>query len=236
MSADTPLPPGPPSPRYEPTARTRLRRRPQRGHFERDTVHAILDEGLVCHVGFADAGHPVVIPMAYARVGEVLYLHGAPKNRMLGLLESGAPACVTVTLVDGVVLARSAFHQSMNYRAVMLFGVARAVTDPAEADAALRAVVEHVIPGRLGDVRPPSPAEVAGTLVLRFPIEEASAKIRGGGPLDDEADYAIETWAGVVPLRLVAGAPEPDARLAPGAKLPAYAERYERPRVKGDAP
>ncbi len=219
---------------YEPTARTRLRRRPQRGHFERATIHAILDEGLVCHVGFADAGHPVVIPMTYARVGDALYLHGAPRNRMLGLLESGVPACVTVTLLDGLVLARSAFHQSMNYRAVMLFGTAEAVTDPSESEAALCAVVEHVIPGRLVDVRPPSPEEVAGTLVLRFPIEEASAKIRSGGPLDDEVDYAIETWAGVVPLRLVAGAPEPDARLAPGAKLPAYAERYERTRPEGD--
>ena len=223
------------SPRYEPTSRTRLRRRPQRGHFERATIHAILDEALVCHVGFADAGHPVVIPMTYARVGDALYLHGAPRNRMLGLLESGVPVCVTVTLLDGLVLARSAFHQSMNYRAVMLFGRATAVTDPAESEAALRAVVEHVIPGRLADVRPPSREEVAGTLVLRFPIEEASAKIRGGGPLDDEADYALETWAGVVPLRLVAGTPEPDARLAPGAKVPAYAERYERPRSKGDA-
>jgi hypothetical protein len=219
---------------FEPTARTRLRRRPQRGRFERATVQAILDEALVCHVGFADDGHPVVIPMTFARAGDVLYLHGAPKNRMLGLLESGAPACVTVTLLDGVVLARSAFHQSMNYRAVMLFGTAVAVTDPAESDAALRAIVEHVIPGRLADVRPPSPEEVAGTLVLRFPIREASAKIRAGGPLDDEADYAIPTWAGVVPLRLVAGAPEPDARLAAGAKVPPYAERYERPPARGE--
>jgi hypothetical protein len=232
MSANPTIPEAPAS--YEPTPRTRLRRRPQRGRFERAVVHAILDEALVCHVGFADAGHPVVIPMTYARVGEALYLHGAPKNRMLGLLESGAPACVTVTLLDGVVLARSAFHQSMNYRAVMLFGTAVAVTDPDEADRALRAIVEHVIPGRLPDVRPPSREEVAGTLVLRFPIEEASAKIRSGGPLDDEADYALETWAGVVPLRLVAGAPEADERLAPGAKLPAYAERYERPRPGGE--
>ncbi|MGH7340167.1 MAG: pyridoxamine 5'-phosphate oxidase family protein, partial [Candidatus Rokuibacteriota bacterium] len=140
-----------------------------------------------------------------------------------------------VTLLDGVVLARSAFHQSMNYRAVMTFGTAVAVTDPAEAEAALRAVVEHVVPGRLRDVRPPSPQEVAGTLVLRFPIEEASAKIRSEGPLDDEADYATPTWAGVVPLRLTAGRPEPDTRLAPGAKLPDYAQRYERPRARGDA-
>jgi nitroimidazol reductase NimA-like FMN-containing flavoprotein (pyridoxamine 5'-phosphate oxidase superfamily) len=198
-------------------------------------VYAILDEALVCHVGFAEAGHPVVIPMTYARVGDALYLHGAPRNRMLGLLEAGAPACVTVTLLDGLVLARSAFHQSMNYRAVMLFGTAVAVSDPAEADRALCAIVEHVIPGRLPDVRPPSREEVAGTLVLRFPIEEASAKIRSGGPLDDEGDYALDAWAGVVPLRLAAGAPEPDERLSPGAKLPVYAERYERPRARGRA-
>src|SRR5262245_5953593 len=161
-----------------PTARTRVRRRAMRGVYELETIHAILDEGLVCHVGFALEGQPFVLPMAYARIADALYVHGAAANRMLGALRDGVPACVTVTLIDGLVLARSAFHPSMNYRSVVILGIAREVTDPEERLAALEAIVEHMMPGRWDAVRPPTAPELAATLVLRLPIEEASAKVR----------------------------------------------------------
>jgi hypothetical protein len=202
-----------------PTPRTTLRRLPQRGRFDRETVHAILDEALVCHVGFVADGQPFVIPTIHARVGDGLYVHGSAASRMLKTLQGGVPACVTATIVDGLVLARSAFHHSMNYRSVVVLGEAVAVGDEAEKWDALHAIVEHVAPGRWAEVRAPTAKEMAATLVLRLAIEEASAKVRTGPPLDDEEDYALECWAGVLPLRLVPGTPIPDPRLPAGRAL-----------------
>jgi nitroimidazol reductase NimA-like FMN-containing flavoprotein (pyridoxamine 5'-phosphate oxidase superfamily) len=193
-----------------PSERTRLRRRPDRGSYDRATIHAILDEGRVCHVGFVHDGQPFVVPTTYARVGDALYVHGAAASRMLRGLASGVPVCITVTLLDGLVLARSAFHHSMNYRSVVVLGVATEVTDPAERLGALEAIVEHVAPGRWAASRPPTAPELRATSVLRLPITEASAKIRTGGPIDDAADMGWPCWAGHVPLRLVALAPVPD--------------------------
>lgn len=210
------------------TARTTVKRLPQRAGYDRATVHAILDEGLVCHVGFAASGQPYVIPTAYGRVGETLYLHGSAASRMLKTLAAGVPVCVTVTLLDGLVLARSAFHHSMNYRSVVVLGSARLVEDPAEKAAALEAIVEHILPGRGTDVRGPNAKELLATSVLALPIEEASAKIRSGPPIDDAADMGLPVWAGVLPLRLEAQPLEPDTALAPGTPPPAYASRYRR--------
>lgn len=210
------------------TARTKLRRLPERGKFERDTVYQILDEGLVCHVGFTVGGLPFVIPTAYARIGDRLLIHGSAASRMLRTLARGADVCVTVTLLDGLVLARSAFHHSMNYRSVVIFGRARVVGDEREIVAALRAFTEHVVPGRWQDVRPPSENELKATLVLSLDIGEASAKVREGAPVDDESDYESDVWAGVIPLRLTAGAPVDDAKLSEGIAVPRYASTYER--------
>ena len=214
---------------YPVTPRTRVRRRAQRGRYDRASVHAILDEGLVCHVGFVADGEPLVIPTAYARVGETLYLHGSPANRMLQSLAGGLPVCVTVTLVDGIVLARSAFHHSMNYRSVVVLGHAHVVRDEAEKLRAMHALVEHVARGRWDDARPPSERELAQTLVLALPLALVSAKVRTGPPIDDDEDHALPCWAGVIPLRLLPAAPLPDPRLAPGSAAPAYALRYRRP-------
>lgn len=211
-----------------PTPRTTLKRRAQRGVHEHEAILAILDEGLVCHMAFVVDGQPFVLPTAYARIGDHLYLHGSPSNRMLRTGKSGLGLCVTVTLVDGLVLARSAFHHSMNYRSVVLLGTATEVVDPGEKRAAFRALVEHVAPGRYATVRPPTDDEITGTLVLRLPISEGSAKIRSGPPIDDEADYGWPVWAGVVPLALGAGAPLPDPRLDPEHAVPAYAAAYAR--------
>ena len=213
----------------EPTPRTTLRRLPARGHFDRATVNAILDEALVCHVGFVSEGQPFVIPTIHARVGEQVFVHGSAASRMLKTLQGGVPVCLTATLVDGLVLARSAFHHSMNYRSVVVLGDAIAVTEEGEKWDALHAIVEHVAPGRWSEVREPSPKELAGTLVLRLPIEEASAKVRTGPPLDDEEDYALECWAGVLPLRLTPGAPVPDPRMPEGRPLPVSVTGYARP-------
>ena len=180
-----------------------------------------MDEGLVCHVGFTVDDCPYVVPTAYARVGDVLYLHGAPANQMLGALASDADVCVTVTILDGLVLARSAKHHSLNFRSVMLFGPARVVDDPAEKRDAALAVVEHIVPGRSKEARPPSEEELRATKFLAFPIAEGSAKIRTGGPIDDEADMALPVWAGQLPLSLCAGAPVPEPDIAPGAPAPA---------------
>jgi uncharacterized protein len=208
------------------SARTQLRRKRERGSHDRSLVHAVLDEGLVCHVGVCEGGAPKVLPTTYARVGDVVYLHGAPGNHVLRTLAAGAEACLTVTLLDGVVLARSAFHHSMNYRSVVLFGVPRRVEDPAEKRAAVAAVVDHVAPGRSADARPPTDAELTSTLVVAFPIGEGSAKVRRGGPLDDDADLGLAVWAGVVPLETVSLAPVPDGP-QPGAQgAPAYAADY----------
>jgi nitroimidazol reductase NimA-like FMN-containing flavoprotein (pyridoxamine 5'-phosphate oxidase superfamily) len=210
--------------------RVRVRRLPQRGVYDRAVVHAILDEGLVCHVGFAVDGQPFVLPTTYARVGDQLYIHGSAASRMLRTLRGGVPVSVAVTLIDGLVLARSAFHHSMNYRSVVALGTATEVEDPAEKRAALDAIVEHVVPGRGTEVRPPSEVEMKATLVLRLPLVEVAAKVRTGPPLDDEEDYALTCWAGVIPFALTPGAPVADPRLASGIEPPDRIQSYRRPR------
>jgi hypothetical protein len=215
--------PGPPSPRSE------VKRLPERARYDRATVHAILDEGLVAHVGIVADGAPVVIPTAYVRMGDWLYLHGSPASRLLRALARGARACVTVTLLDGLVLARSAFHHSMNYRSVVVFGRARLVRDLDEKRRALEALVEHVVPGRSRDARAPNAFELEFTRLVALPLDEASAKVRTGGPRDDPEDMALPAWAGELPFRPVAGTPRPDAALAPGRAAPDYLTRYRRP-------
>ena len=208
------------------TKRSTVRRKRDRGHFERSAVNAILDEGLLCHVGFADEGETFVVPMAYARVGDVLYLHGAVANRTLRSLAAGVDACVTVTLLDGLVMARAALNHSMNYRSVMLFGTATRVMDKAEQLGASDAILDHVAPGRSRDARPPSEAELRSTSILRFPVSVGSAKVRTGGPLDDPDDLGLEVWAGEVPLELVAGPARPDPGLRGDPPLPSYLDPY----------
>jgi nitroimidazol reductase NimA-like FMN-containing flavoprotein (pyridoxamine 5'-phosphate oxidase superfamily) len=200
----------------------------ERGRYERRTVESILDEGFVCHVAFADGDAPWVIPTAYGRVGDTLYLHGAVGNHVLRALGRGATACVVVTLIDGLVLARSAMHHSMNYRSVVLFGTPRLVTDPDEKRRALGAVVDHVVPGRTAEVRPPSESELRKTAVIALRIDEASAKIRQGGPVDDLEDLTGGSWGGVLPLRTTPGAPEPDEHTE--ATVPPSVANYRRPR------
>ena len=216
-------------PDLSPTPRTTLKRLPQRGHFDRPTVNAILDEALVCHVGFVVDEQPFVIPTIHARVGDHVYVHGSAASRMLKTLRGGVRVAVTATLVDGLVLARSAFHHSMNYRSVVVLGTAEAVEDPKEKWDALHAIVEHVAPGRWAEVREPTDKEMAATLVLRVPIEEASAKVRTGPPIDDEEDYARECWAGVLPLRIVTGPPIADPRLPAGTAPSPAVTGYARP-------
>ncbi|MGH0033496.1 MAG: pyridoxamine 5'-phosphate oxidase family protein [Myxococcota bacterium] len=202
-----------------PSERTRVQRSAPRARYDRETVTAILDEGLFAHVGFAVDGRPFVLPMVYGRQGGVLYLHGSPASRLLRTLRGGVELSLAVTHLDGVVLARSAFHTSVNYRSVVLFGRAREVTDAAEKLAALRAVVEHAAPGRWDRVRGPDGAEFHRTLVLEVPIDEASAKVRTGPPVDDEADMGSDAWAGVVPLQTVRGEPVADPALRAGVEL-----------------
>jgi len=214
------------------TPRTTVKRLPKRGDYDRATIEAIVDEALVCHVGFVVDGQPVVIPTIHWRDGELLYFHGSAASRMLRSLKNGVDVCVTITLLDGLVLARSAFHHSMNYRSVVVFGSAREVTDRAERLHALDALVEHVCAGRSKDIRQPNDRELAQTLVLSLPISEASAKIRSGGALDDEEDYALDHWAGVIPLRLTPQEPEPDVRLNEGIATPEYAREYRRPTIR----
>jgi hypothetical protein len=192
-----------------PSDRTRVRRVPKRAAYDLETIRAVLDDGLVCHVAFVDDGQPYAIPTAYARLGDHLYVHGATASRMLRVA-AGAAVCVTVTLVDGLVLARSAFHHSMNYRSVVVLGTAVEVTDEAERLAAMRGLLDRIAPGRWDEIRPPSRQELRATAVLRLPIDQASAKVRTGPPIDDEPDYALPCWAGVIPLALTAGAPIPD--------------------------
>jgi nitroimidazol reductase NimA-like FMN-containing flavoprotein (pyridoxamine 5'-phosphate oxidase superfamily) len=214
------------------TPRTTLKRLPQRGSYDRELIDRILDEGFICHVGFAVDGRPFVIPTGYARVGDRLFIHGSQASRMLRTLGQGIDVCVTVTLIAGLVLARSAFHHSMNYRSVVVFGNARMVDDPAEKFAALRALSDHMIPRRWDDVREPDERELQLTTVLSLPLTEASAKVRTGPPLDDEADYDLPVWAGVIPLRMVAGAPIDDPRLPADSEAPTYAVEYARPASK----
>jgi nitroimidazol reductase NimA-like FMN-containing flavoprotein (pyridoxamine 5'-phosphate oxidase superfamily) len=208
------------------TKRTELRRLPNRGSHEAGTINGILDAAFLAHVGFQVGGQPFVIPTLYGRDGDKLYLHGSSASRMLSELESGVPACVTVTLVDGLVLARSAFHHSMNYRSVVAFGTARKIDDPAEKTRALHLISEHLIAGRWDDVRGPSEKELKATAVLEFCIEEASAKVRQGPPVDDDADYSLAVWAGVLPLRLEAKIAIPDARLVDGIEVPQYVLQF----------
>ncbi len=193
------------------TERTRLRRKADRASDNAEIVAAILDEAMVCHVGVAIDGRPRVIPTAFGRIGSHLYLHGAVANSMLRALVAGAEACVTVTLIDGLVLARSAFHHSMNYRSVMVFGGGEAVTDPDEKRAALAAIVDHMVPGRSQATRPPNDGELRATLVVRLALDEGSAKVRNGPPVDDPADLDLDHWAGVIPVAMIRGQPEPDA-------------------------
>jgi len=211
------------------TARTSLKRLPQRGSYERELINQILDEGFICHVGFAVDGQPFVIPTGYARFDDKLFIHGSQASRMLRTLGKGIEVCVTVTLIDGLVLARSAFHHSMNYRSVVVFGQATIVDDPEEKVTALRALSEHMIPGRWDDVREPNEREMQLTTVLSLSLNEASAKVRTGSPLDDEEDYELPIWAGVIPLRMVADAPIGDVRLPTNIDPPRYALNYERP-------
>jgi hypothetical protein len=215
--------------RLEPTERTTLKRVAMRGCYERETIRAILDEGLVCHVSFVIDGKPASIPMAYARIGERLYLHGSTANRMMRALRDGSEACVTVTLLDGLVLARSAFHHSVNFRCVVLYARASEVTDPVEKMAALEATIEHVAAGRWNDVRKPSREELLRTMILSMPIAEASAKIRTDGPLDEQQDYGLPIWAGTIPLTSVAEAPIDDPLETERQPVPAYAREYRRP-------
>ncbi len=211
-----------PEPTTAPSARTRVRRKAERGHYDWATITAVVDAGLVCHVGLVLAHGPVVIPMAYGRIDDNLYLHGATGNAILRGLSAGTEACVTVTLVDGLVLARSAFHHSINYRSVMCFGQAEAVDDPAEKHRALMAIVEHMVPGRSTDTRPPSPEELRATLVVRFSLREGSAKIRTGAPIEDPADLALAHWAGELPLTTVAGEPIADRTDGGAPPVPDY--------------
>jgi nitroimidazol reductase NimA-like FMN-containing flavoprotein (pyridoxamine 5'-phosphate oxidase superfamily) len=222
---------------YTPTARTRLVREADRAVYDRAAAYRILDEGFICHVGFVADGQPFVIPTGYGRVGDNLYIHGSAASRMLRNLDQGVAACVTVTLLDGLVLARSIFNHSMNYRSVVVLGTAVAVQDRSEKLEALRLLSEHILPGRWADSRQPNEKEIKATLVLRLPITEFSAKVRQGPPIDDEEDYAFPTWAGVIPLSMVAGEPVDDPRLMAGQVAPDYAKRYSRnrsPRRHGD--
>jgi hypothetical protein len=203
-------------------------REAERGVYDRETVYRILDEGFLCHAGFVVDGQPFVIPTSYGRKDASLYIHGSAASRMLRQMKDGVPVCITVTLLEGLVLARSIFNHSMNYRSVVILGKATLVDDPEEKLAALRILSEHILPGRWNDSRQPNERELKATSVLRVPIEEFSAKVRQGPPIDDEEDYSFPTWAGVVPLEMVAGAPIDDARLLPGTKIPQYARHYTR--------
>jgi uncharacterized protein len=214
---------------YPQTERTRVFRKPGRGSHDRELVHSILDEALVCHIGFVQDGQPHVTPTIHAREGETIYLHGANANRTFGVLADGAPCCLTATLIDELVLARSAQHHSMNYRSAMVFGTAREVTDAEEKKRGLRAVIEHVAPGRSDEIRGPNPTELRSTKVLTMTIEEASAKVRTGPPSDDEADLELPYWAGVLPLATQAGGPVPAPDLNGELAVPDHVANWERP-------
>src|SRR3984957_4432748 len=213
---------------YTPTPRTRLVREADRAVYDREAAYRILDEGFLCHVGFVVDGQPFVIPTSYGRRDASLYIHGSAASRMLRQMKDAVPVCVTVTLLDGFVLARSIFNHSMNYRSVVVLGKATLVEDAEEKIAALRLLSEHILPGRWADARQPNERELKATSVLRVPIEEFSAKVRKGPVVDDEEDYSFPTWAGIVPLEMVAGSPIDDARLLPGQATPEYARSYSR--------
>lgn len=216
------------------TPRTTVTRQRDRGRYDRDTINAIVDEALICHVGFSVNGQPYVIPTTHARVGDHLYIHGSVGSRMLKNMKQGIPVCVTITLLDGLVLARSAFHHSMNYRSAVILGVAQEVTGEDEKRSAFNALVNHVVPGRSADVRAADAQELKATSVLRLIIEEASAKVRRGPPIDAEEDYALTCWAGVLPLQLMAGHPIDDPRLEFGTPVPSAVATYRRQRPPSD--
>ncbi|HXW56888.1 MAG TPA: pyridoxamine 5'-phosphate oxidase family protein [Candidatus Cybelea sp.] len=213
---------------FTPSERTRVKRLPERGKYDRETVFSILDEGFVCHVGFVVDSQPFVIPTGYARTGGKLYIHGSAASRMLRTLAGGVQVCVTVTLLDGLVLARSAFHHSMNYRSVVILGRAVPIEDGEEKTRALEALSEHIVRGRWNDVRRPTESELKATTVLALPLEEVSAKIRTGPPKDETEDYSLPIWAGVLPLATVAGQPIADPRLRGGLVPPSYLSDYSR--------
>lgn len=213
-----------------PTPRTRIVREPERAVYDRAAAYEVLDEGFICHVGFSVDNQPYVIPTGYGRSGDNLYIHGSAASRMLRNLDQGVPVCVTVTVLDGLVLARSIFNHSMNYRSVVVLGTAKAVTDAAEKLEALRLLSEHILPGRWAESRLPNEKELKATMILRLPVEEFSAKVRQGPAIDDEDDYAFRTWAGVLPLNTLPGTPERDARCDPAIPEPAYVSHYARKR------
>jgi uncharacterized protein len=212
------------------TDQNRVKRLPERGHYDRETIYHILDEALICHVGFVENGQPYVIPINFARVEDTILLHGAKASRLLKHVEAGQPVCVTVTLVDGLVLARSVFHHSVNYRSVVLFGSGRPVEEEQEKLAALEAITEHLIPGRWQEARLPSAKEMNATRVVSIRIDEASAKVRMGPPIDEQEDYTLPVWAGVLPLQEVTSSPVPDELLPEEIPVPAYVVGYSRRR------
>jgi uncharacterized protein len=213
---------------FTPTERTKVRRLPDRGKYDSESVYGILDEAFICHVGFIAESQPYVIPTGFARVNDTLYIHGSAASRMLRTLADGVQVCVTVTLIDGIVMARSGFHSSMNYRSVVILGRATQVEGRDEKLAGMAAFSEQVMPGRWKDLRQTTDAELKGTLVLSLPLKEVSAKVRTGPPKDDEEDYALPLWAGIVPLKLTAGNPINDPRLPTGIEPPGYARNYKR--------
>ncbi|MGH9676943.1 MAG: pyridoxamine 5'-phosphate oxidase family protein, partial [Candidatus Acidiferrum sp.] len=213
---------------FTPTERTRVVREPHRGAYDRESIYKILDEGFVCHVGFANEGQPFVIPTMFARVGDAIYFHGSAASRMLRGAIAGIPVCITVTLIDGLVLARSIFNHSMNYRSVVALGKATLVENAEEKLAALRAFTEKILKGRWNDARQPNEQELKATSILRLPLEEISAKIRSGPAEDDAPDRELPIWAGIIPMQLIAGAPVRDEKCDPAIPLPAYAAQYQR--------
>lgn len=210
------------------TMRTTVKRLPKRGNYDRETIYAILDEAFICHVGFVVYGQPYVIPTGFGRVGNDLYIHGSSASRMLREMSKGVDVCVTVTLIDGLVIARSAFHHSVNYRSVVVLGKAELVTDADEKHKSLEAITEHIVPGRWADCRWPNELELKATSVLKLSIDEASAKIRVGPPIDDDEDYSLPHWAGVLPLKLTHDEPQNDAKLSQGIDPPTYITNYTR--------
>lgn len=211
-----------------PTDRTRVKQIPNRGRYDRETIHMILDEGLVAHVGFVDGDQPFVIPMGYGRMGDEVVIHGAQESRIAQVVRRGKPLCVTVTLIDGLVLAKSALHHSMNYRSVVVLGVAREIVENGEKMAALRCLVEHIVPGRWGETRAPNETELNATAVFTLPLTEASAKSRTGSAVDARADLELPFWAGEIPLRTTVLKPVPADTVPPSSLLPAHVRDYRR--------
>jgi uncharacterized protein len=220
---------------FSPTERTRVVREPHRGSFDRETIYKILDEGLVCHVGFTVETQPYVIPTMFARVGDAIYFHGSAASRMLRGVSGGLAVCVTVTLIDGLVLARSVFNHSMNYRSVVALGKATLISDAEEKIAALRAFTEKILPGRWDEARQPSEKELKATSILRLPLSEVSAKMRIGDVQDDEEDYTLQVWAGVLPIRLAASEPIRDRRCDAGLAVPAAVTNLDKRLSSGGA-